>query len=91
MPLDAQLIKQMKDGTLTTLRLQRQRLDERDYAMLSSYIKSSQTLTERDLSYAGGAFELMAEGIKQNRSIVKLCLAQTVQDHNRPVLVDVLK
>jgi hypothetical protein len=91
MPLSAQLIKQMKDGTLTTLRLQRQHLDERDYAMLSSYVKTSQTLAELDLSYSGGAFELMAEGIKQNRSIVKLGLAQTVQDHNMPTLIDILK
>ncbi|MEZ0262616.1 MAG: hypothetical protein ACAH80_16545 [Alphaproteobacteria bacterium] len=91
MPLSAQLIKQMKDGSLTTLRLQRQHLDERDYAMLSSYVKTSQTLAELDLSYSGGAFELMADGIKQNRSIVKLGLAQTVQDHNMPTLIDILK
>jgi hypothetical protein len=81
----------MKDGTLTTLRLQRQPMDERDYAMLGSFIKTSQTLTELDLSYMGGAFELMSDGIKQNRSIVKLGLAQTVQDHNMPLLIDILK
>jgi hypothetical protein len=91
MPLNPFVLKQMKDGTLNILRLQGQALDERDYKMLNVYIRTTQSLKALDLTYMHGAFEQLADAIKQNTSLVTLGLGQVVQDHNMPVLIDVLR
>jgi hypothetical protein len=82
--------KQMKDGTLATLRLAGMPLDERDYRAIGNFIRGSKNLTELDLSQAYNALEQLQEAIKQNRSIRKISASQVLQDHNLPVLIDVL-
>jgi hypothetical protein len=91
MPLNPFTLKQMKDGTLATLRLQGQPLDERDYKMLNGYIRTTQSLKSLDLTYCHGAFEQLSDSIRQNQSITSLSLGQVVQDHNISAVIDVLK
>src|ERR1700757_4189982 len=91
MPLNPFTLKQMKDGTLSSLRLQGQQLDEKDLRMLANYLRTTQTLKKFDLSYMAHLIDHFAEPLKQNRSVTKLGLSQAIQDHNVGTLVDILK
>ena len=91
MPLNPLTLKQMKDGTLRTLRLQGQPLDERDWKVINNFVRATTSLKELDLSFTHGGLEQLAESIKQNKSITKLGLAQIVQDHNMTLVLDVVK
>lgn len=91
MPINPLTLKQMKDGTLGTLRLQGQPLDERDWKMIGNFLRVTTSLKELDLSFAHGALEQLADALKQNKSVNKLSVSQIVQDHNMPILIDILK
>lgn len=91
MPINPFTLKQMKDGTLSTLRLQGMPLDERDYRTVNNFIRGSKNLTDLDLSNTYGALEQLQESIKQNQSLRRIALTQVMQDQGIPVLVDVLK
>jgi hypothetical protein len=81
----------MKDGTLRTLRLQGQPLDERDWKIIGNFLRVTTSLKELDLTYTHGALEQLAESIKQNKSLAKLNVTQIVQDHNIPLVLDIMK
>ncbi|TAL35609.1 MAG: hypothetical protein EPN97_06955 [Alphaproteobacteria bacterium] len=91
MPINPLTLKQMKDGTLGTLRLQGQPLDERDWKMIGNFLRVTTSLKELDLSFAHGSLEQLADALKQNKSVNKLSVSQIVQDHNMPLLIDILK
>lgn len=91
MPLNPLTLKQMKDGTLRTLRLQGQPLDERDWKVIGNFLRVTTSLKELDLTYVHQGLEQLAESIKQNKSLTKLNLTQVVQDHNIPLVLEVLK
>lgn len=91
MSINPLTMKQMKDGTLGTLRLQGQPLDERDYKTIGNFLRVTTSLKELDLSFAHGSLEQLADALKQNKSVSKLSVSQIVQDHNMPLLVDILK
>jgi hypothetical protein len=84
-------VKQMKDGTLRTLRLQGQPLDERDWKIIGNFLRVTTSLKELDLTYSHGSLEQLGEAIKQNKSLSKITLTQIVQDHNMPLVIDILK
>jgi hypothetical protein len=81
----------MKDGTLRSLRLQGQPLDERDWKIIGNFLRVTTSLKELDLTYTHGSLEQLGEAIKQNKSLTKLTVTQIVQDHNMPQLIEVLK
>lgn len=92
MPFNPLTLKQMKDGTLRTLRLQNQLpLDQREWKVLGNYLRATTSLRELDLSFAHGAFEQLTDSLKANKSLTKLTLAQMIQEHNLPAMIDVLK
>jgi hypothetical protein len=91
MALNPFTLKQMKDGTLSSLRLQGQQLDEKDLRMIGNYLRTTQTLKEFDLSYMAHLIDQFAEPLKQNRSVTKLGLGQAIQDHNVGTLIDIIK
>ena len=91
MPLNPFTLKQMKDGTLSSLKLQGQQLDEKDLRMIGNYLRTTQTLKEFDLSFMAHLIDQFAEPLKQNRSVTKLGLMQSIQDHNVGTLIEIIK
>jgi hypothetical protein len=91
------ILKQMRNDTFITFNMQKvmdasgRQFDEHDYQVLNDYIRKSRNLRELDCTSAWNSFEQLSEGLKQNRSIVKLDLAQQVQNRNVDVLIDILQ
>ncbi len=91
MPLNPLTVKQMKDGTLRSLRLQGQPLDQRDWKIIGNFLRVTTSLRDLDLSFSHGSLEQLSDAIKQNRSLTKLGASQLVQDHNITTLLDIVK
>lgn len=93
MPLHPQIIKQMREGTLTEMNLAGMighQMTPRDIKMLSDYIRTSETL--RSISFQGShyMFDQLADALKQNTSLSRLDLTQQVHDQNVKALTDIL-
>lgn len=95
--ISQKILSQIKADTLTSFNIYDmiqqtgQQLDDKDYAILNNYLRTTKNLRELVLTNAWSTLDYLYEGLMENTSISRLNACSVISNSNVGLLEDLLK